>query len=106
MRQLFAAAVCLLLAEGLAVGALIHGGICLVGAHQNAVQGAVILSTAVMHALVNCAFDALIGMTIHDPFLLLLVSSLVWLGIMNLYPVSFESVCFFRKDMVIYEWKY
>ena len=59
------------LTEGLAVGALIHGGVYFVGAHQNAVQRAVVLVFAVMGALVHGAFNALIGMTIHCFFLLL-----------------------------------
>ena len=59
------------LTEGLAVGALIHGGVYFVGAHQNAVQRAVVLVFAVMSTLVHGAFDALIGMTIHCFFLLL-----------------------------------
>ena len=79
MRQLSAAAVksVLLLSEGLAVGTLVHAGVCLMGAYQNAVQGAVVLGSAVMGAFIDGALNALIGMTIHDPFLLLLVSSLV-----------------------------
>ena len=60
------------LAEGLAVGALIHGGIGLVGAHQNPIQRAVILFFAVMRALVYGALNALVGMAIHSFFLLLI----------------------------------
>ena len=59
------------LTEGLAVGALIHGGVYFMSAHQNSVQRAVVLVFAVMGALVHGAFDALIGMTIHCFFLLL-----------------------------------
>ena len=59
------------LTEGLAVGALIHGGVHFVSTHQNSVQRAVVLVFAVMRALVHGAFDALIGMTIHSFFLLL-----------------------------------
>ena len=60
----------LLLAEGLAVGALIHGRICFVGTHQNLVQGAVVFGVAVIGAGLNGAFDALISMAIHSRFLL------------------------------------
>ena len=60
------------LAEGLAVGALIHSGVYFVGAHQNPIQRAVVLIFAVMGALVYGALDALIGMTIHCFFLLLI----------------------------------
>ena len=61
----------LLLAERLAVGALIHGGIQLVGAHQNPIQGAVIFGIAVIGTLLDGAFDALIGLAAHGVFLLL-----------------------------------
>ena len=52
-------------AERLTVGALIHGGIRLMGTHQNTVQRTVILGITVMRALVYGAFNALVGMTIH-----------------------------------------
>ena len=66
----------LLLAEGLAVGALILGRINLVGAHQNPVQGAVVLGVAVVSAGLNGAFDALVCMAVHIVFLLL-----IWYGL-------------------------
>ena len=59
------------LTERLAVGALIHGGVNFVGAHENPIQRAVVLVLTVMGALVHGAFDALVGMTIHCFFLLL-----------------------------------
>ena len=59
-----------LLAEGLAVGALILGGVGLVGAHQNPVQGAVVLGIAVVSAGLNGAFDALVGIGVHGQDLL------------------------------------
>ena len=40
------------------------------GAHHDAIQGAVVLGIAVVSALLYGAFDALIGMTVHDSFLL------------------------------------
>ena len=55
----------LLSAEGHAVGALVHGGIALVGAHQNLIQGAVVFALAVVCALMNGALHALVGMAIH-----------------------------------------
>ena len=58
------------LAEGLAVSALVLGGIGLVGAHQNPVQGAVVLAVAVICAGLNGTFDTLICMAIHNVFLL------------------------------------
>ena len=61
----------LLLAEGFAVGALIHGRILLVGAHQDAVQGAVVFGIAVVSALLNGALDALVCLIVHVVFLLL-----------------------------------
>ena len=60
----------LLLAEGLAVGALVHGGIHLMGADHNAVQRAVVLILTVMGALTDGAFDALVSIAVHANFLL------------------------------------
>ena len=58
------------LAEGLAVSALVHGGVGLVGTHQDPVQRAVVLGIAVISAGLNGAFDALVGMTVHSHILL------------------------------------
>ncbi len=60
----------LFLAKGHAVGALIHGGIALVGADLDLVQRAVIRGIAVMRAGDDGAFDAVVGMAIHSGFLL------------------------------------
>ena len=60
----------LLLSEGLAVSALVHGRILLVGAYQDAVQRAIVLGIAVISALLNGAFDALVGIAVHVLFLL------------------------------------
>lgn len=67
------------------------------GAHKDAVQGAVVLGTAVMDALVHRALNALIGVTVHAEFLLLLVSFLVCLGKMNLYPVDSQKPLHFSE---------
>ena len=56
--------------EGHTVGALIHGGIALVGTHQDPVQGAVVLAAAVMAALVYGTLNGLVCVTIHDRNLL------------------------------------
>ena len=50
----------LLLAEGLAVSALIHGGVLLVSTYQDAIQGAVVFGIAVVSALLHGAFDGLV----------------------------------------------
>ena len=60
----------LLLLEGLAVGALIHGGIGLVGANHDPIQGAVVLTLAVVCTLGDGAFNTLVSMAIHIHFLL------------------------------------
>ena len=68
-----------LLAEGLAVGALVLSGVHLVGTHQNPVQRAVVLILAMVCALLNSTLDTLIGMTVHKrkpPFVL--GSEIVW----------------------------
>ena len=56
---------CLLLAEGHAVGALVLGGVCLMGANQDPVQGAVVLAVAVMGALGYGALNGLIRIAVH-----------------------------------------
>ena len=56
----------LFLAEGHTVGALVNGGVGLVGTHQDPVQRAVVLIVAVMGTLLNGTFDALVGVTIHS----------------------------------------
>ena len=58
------------LTEGLAVGALIHGGVGLVSAYQDLVQRAVIGTVAVISAGLDGALDALVGILIHHHFLL------------------------------------
>ena len=47
--------------EALAIGTLIHLGICLVGTDLNALQAAVSLVGAVVSALLNSAADGTIG---------------------------------------------
>ena len=66
----------LLLPERLAVGTLVHSGVHLVGTHHNAVQRAVVLTLAMMSALLDGTLNALVG-TIHMIFLLCLNSNLV-----------------------------
>ena len=60
----------LLLAEGLAVGALVHGGVHLVGTHQDLVQGAVVLTLAVMGTLLDGTLDRLVCIAVHNEILL------------------------------------
>ena len=62
--------------EGLAVGALILGGIAFVGTHQNPVQRAVVLGIAVVSAGLDGAFNALVCMAVHKKILLF-----VWYGL-------------------------
>ena len=62
----------LLFPEGHAVGALVHSGIGFVGAHQDPVQGAVVLILTVVRTLLNGAFDALVCVIIHNDILLLM----------------------------------
>ena len=86
----------LLLPEGLAVGALVLGGIALVGAHQDPVQGAVVLVLAVVCALTDGAFDALVGMTVHDFYASFLLGSvLVWHQIMKQFRKKLPVLLFF-----------
>ena len=66
-----AAAFPLALAEGLAVGTLVLGGIGFMGTHQDTVQRAVVLIVAVISAGLNGAFDALVCIVVHKNSLLL-----------------------------------
>ena len=77
--------VILFLSEALAVGTLIHGGVGLVSAHQNLIQGAVIFAGAVVRALLDGAFNAFVGMTVHTFSLLLLFSRVVWTNCHGIY---------------------
>ena len=80
--------------EGLAVGALVHGRIGLMGAHQNVVQGAVVLGIAVVSAGLDGTLDALIGLAVHSSFLLCF-------GFLSSMSVSFADMrCFFGMDVV------
>ena len=67
----------LLLAEGLAVGALILGRIGLMGTHQNPVQRAVVLAVAVVSALLDGTLNTFVGIAVHDFILLLIGTGLV-----------------------------
>ena len=91
------------LAEGLAVGALVLSGICLMGSHQDAVQRAVVLAVAVVCTLLNGAFDALVCIAAHSSFLLLLNSGLVWLPAsernMEKFPFPLQLSC--QHGMII-----
>ena len=60
----------LFLAEGLAIGALVSGGVCLMGTHLDPLQGAVVRIAAVISALLNSTGDALVCVTVHGFFLL------------------------------------
>ena len=71
------------------------------GAHQDLVQGAVVLTLAVVCALLNGAFDALVGIAVHIVFLL-------FIGFCNSMATDTEIMqteifafdCFSKKDMV------
>ena len=49
------------------------------GAHQNLVQRAVVLVLTVVSAVLDGAFDALVCMAVHNRYLLLFGTPLVWL---------------------------
>jgi len=66
----------LLLAEGLAVGALVCGGIGLVSTDQDPLQRAVICILAVVLALLDSTLNALVCMAIHGVILLFSVMEL------------------------------
>ena len=60
----------LFLAEGLAVGALVHGRVCLMGANQDLVQRAVVLTVTVVSTGLYGALNALVCVAVHECFLL------------------------------------
>ena len=68
----------LLFAEGHAVGALIHGGIHLMGTNHDLIQGAVVLVITMVGALLDSTFDALVCMTVHRKASFDLTSPIVW----------------------------
>ena len=85
----------LFLTEGFAVGASGHTGILLMGAHKDVVQRAVVLASAVISALCDGALDALVGMTVHDIFLLFLISPLGFPGPEQIYSPA--EIAFFGE---------
>ena len=91
-----AAAKMLLLAEGLAIGALIHGGVCLVGAHQDAIQRTIVLGITMVCALLDSTLNTLVGVTIHDSFLLRLNYSCSMRRIEVFIPAVeiFHKICY------------
>ena len=93
MRRLLPPLRGLSLAEGLAVGALVHGGILLMGSYQNSVQGAVVLGVAVISAGLNGALNALVGMMVHLFSSFLLDAMVVWTDFNFPYiPVAFWKI--------------
>ena len=56
----------LLFTEGLAIGTLVHGGVCLVGTDLDTVQRAVVFGVTMVGALLDSAGDALIGVGVHS----------------------------------------
>ena len=88
----------LLLAEGLAVSALILGRSSLVGAHQNAVQRAEVCILAVMLALLNSALNRLVCMAIHRVILLILMIALDYPRYRKTYISITLAIDFFYKS--------
>ena len=93
MRQRLLPRIKLLLAEGLAVGALVFGGVHLVGTHQDPVQGAVVLVLTVISTLLDGTFDTLVCVTIHSNFLLLFIVSSSMCGLFGNYAGMYFQGC-------------
>ena len=62
---LFCLSGCLLGSEGVAIGAGGNGGVLFVSADHDLIQGAVVLVLTMVGTLLDGAFDALVGMTVH-----------------------------------------
>ena len=66
------------------------------GAHQNAVQRAVVFAVAVVCTLLNGTLDGFVGMTIHNEILLLIG---FWLSMDKASPIiqkNFSNIAIFR----------
>ena len=59
------------------------------GAYQDAVQGAVVCLIAVMGALLDSTFNALVCVTVHDDFLLLFQDGVSMAGKRKNMQISF-----------------
>ena len=90
----------LLLPEGHAVSTLVNSGVHLVSTHHNAVQRAVVLTFAMVRALLNSTFDTLIG-TIHLILLLCLRSLLVLPDASETYWQFLSVLLFFSNCAMI-----
>ena len=86
----------LLLPEGLAVGALILGGVHFVGTYQNPIQRTVVLTLAMIGALLDGTLDALVGMAVHGHFLLLIGFGNSMVSHEKLIQEKFPNVAFCR----------
>ena len=73
------------------------------GAHQNAVQRAVIFVFTMVSALLNGALDALIGMTVHKKASFDLDSKIVCCGTGKVYRQSFPMLHFVRLCAILLE---
>ena len=67
------------------------------GAHQDPVQRAVVLILAVVSALLDGAFDALVCMTVHRFLLLLLDSWIVCAAEGKAYTKSLPIIALWKK---------
>ena len=85
----------LLSAEGLAVGALLIGGVHLVGSHLDVIKRAVISGIAVIGTLLDGTGDALVCVAVHKNSSFLLGSDLVWLRFANSFPLHLLNIAFF-----------
>ena len=92
----------LLLPEGHAVSTLLHSGIALVGAYQDLVQRTVVGFITVISTLPDSTLNALVCVTIHDFFLLLLRMVLVWLNIQKPYAFSCFALTFTLGTFIIF----
>jgi hypothetical protein len=90
----------LLLAEGLAVGALVNSGVAFVSTYQNPLQRAVVGILTVICALRNGTFDALVCMAAHSQFLLFVDSAIVFPPFQKktkeMFPIFPRAAVFFR----------
>ena len=67
------------------------------GAHQNPLQRAVVLITAMVGAGLYRTLDALVGMTVHIPFLLPGLDGLSMTALPETILVKYSNLAFFSR---------
>ena len=84
----------LLLTERHTVGTLVLGGVTFVGTDHDAVQGAEVFIFTMMGTLVYSTLDGLVGVTVHNVFLLFVEFGYSMFLPMNIIPENPSAIAF------------